>query len=55
MTEANVTRRGMIGGSIGQRNCESFLHLIFDRIGGDRGFVCATGHCFDDFRSRSTG
>ena len=24
-------------------NCESFLHLIFDRIGGDgRGSVCAT-------------
>ena len=31
-------------------NCESFLHLIFDRIGGDgRGSVCATRHCFDAF------
>src|ERR1700686_1824485 len=26
-------------------NCESFPHLIFDRIGGGRGSVCATGHC----------
>jgi hypothetical protein len=30
-------------------NCESFLHLIFDRIGGGRESVCATGHCFDAF------
>jgi hypothetical protein len=30
-------------------NCESFLHLIFDRIGRGRGSVCATGHCFDAF------
>ena len=36
-------------------NCESFLHLIFDRIGGGRGSVCATGHCFDAiFRSELT-
>jgi hypothetical protein len=31
------------------QNCESFLYLIFDRIGGDRGSVCATGRCFDAF------
>ena len=36
-------------------NCESFLHLIFDRIGGGRESVCATRHCFDDFRSKLTG
>ena len=36
-------------------NCESFLHLIFDRIGRGRGSVCATGHCFDAiFRSELT-
>ena len=36
-------------------NCESFLHLIFDRIGGGRGSVCATGHRFDAiFRSEIT-
>ena len=34
---------------------ESFLHLIFDRIGGGRESICATGHCFDDFRSKLTG
>ena len=29
--------------------------LIFDRIGGGRGSVCATGHCFDAiFRSELT-
>jgi hypothetical protein len=27
----------------------SFPHLIFDRISGGRGCVCATGHCFDAF------
>jgi hypothetical protein len=36
-------------------NCENFVHLIFDRIGGGRGSVCATGHCFDAiFRSELT-
>ena len=25
------------------QNCESFLYLIFDRIGRGRGSVCATG------------
>jgi hypothetical protein len=30
--------------------------LIFDRVGGGRGSVCATGHCFDAFfRSELTG
>jgi hypothetical protein len=38
-----------------QQNCDSFLHLIFDRIGGGRGSVRATGHCFDAiFRSELT-
>ena len=36
-------------------NCENFVHLIFDRIGGGRGSICAAGHCFDDFRSKLTG
>jgi hypothetical protein len=27
-------------------NCESFPHLILDRIGRRRGSVCATSHCF---------
>ena len=37
------------------RNCESFPHLNFDRIGGGRESVCATGHCFDAiFRSELT-
>jgi hypothetical protein len=36
-------------------NCESFLRLIFDRIGRGRRSVCATGHCFDAiFRSELT-
>ena len=35
--------------AIAASNCESFLHLIFDRIGHGRGSVCATGHCFDAF------
>ena len=36
-------------------NCESFLHLIFEHIGGAPGSVCATGHCYDAiFRSELT-
>ena len=31
------------------QNCEGFLHLIFDHVGGGQGSVCATGHCFDAF------
>jgi hypothetical protein len=31
------------------RKLRSFPYLIFDRIGGGRESVCATGHCFDAF------
>jgi hypothetical protein len=45
--------QGCVG--VAPANCESFLHLSFDRIGGGRGSVCATGHCFGAiFRSELT-
>jgi hypothetical protein len=35
------------------RKLRSFPHFIFDRIGGGRESVCATGRCFDAFSDRS--
>jgi hypothetical protein len=32
-----------------QQNWESFLHLIFEHIGGAQGSVCAAGHCLTRF------
>jgi hypothetical protein len=55
LVDASSNMLSLLKFHVAPANCESFLHLIFDRIGGGRGSVCATGHCLTAiFRSELT-